>query len=354
MSGQTKSPYEVLGVSTTASAEEIQSAYRKLARKHHPDVNQGNPESEERFKEIGAAYSLLTDPEKRRDFDNGFIDANGNQTGHNFGHHGENPFDFMNDGWFGNHFQRQVRNSNITVHYEVNATKLFSEHDAKIKYQKVTQCHFCSGSGGTGNVTVCNDCRGTGYQSQVKRLGHMVVQERSVCDTCHGRGSVYDENCVNCDGIGLKTSDEEITLHLPANCAFGSLVIAEYGHRESLSAPAGDLIVVVIPVSKYCKFDGYTANYELLVDPIRAMLGCKVKASGLKPKEELLIDIPKMTSPNTRIVLKQKGLSDMNGKRHDANVVVVYKMPDKLSEEQEAALNAYLISNENAPEKQTK
>ena len=181
-----------------------------------------------------------------------------------------------------------------------------------------------------------------------------MIEERGVCDKCRGKGQTYDSNCKSCDGIGLKTSNEEISLKMPANCAFGSMVVSEQGHQETLSAPPGDLVIVVVPISRHCKFDGYTANYELLVDPIRAMLGYNVKASGLKPKEELIIDIPKMTEPNTRIVLKHKGLCDMSGQRHDANIVVVYKMPDKLSDAQEAALNAYLTTNENTPEKQTK
>jgi molecular chaperone DnaJ len=354
MSGQTKSPYETLGVSNTASAKEIQSAYRKLAREYHPDVNP-SPDAENKFKEIANAYALLSDPEKRRDFDNGVIDAKGEPVYSHSGRHewgGGSPFDFMNG--FGFNFQPQVRNSNVVVHYEVNASKLFSEHDAHIKYQKVSSCLECSGSGGTGNTTICNECQGVGHKTHVRRAGNMVIQERGVCDKCKGRGQTYDSNCKSCDGIGLKTSNEEIFLKIPANCAFGSMIVSEQGHQETLSAPAGDLVIVMVPISKYCKFDGYTANYELLVDPIRAMLGCKVKANGLKPEEELIIDIPKMTEPNTRIVLKHKGLSDMNGKRHDANIVIVYKMPVNLTDAQEAALNAYLSPNDSAPEKQTK
>lgn len=357
MSGQTKSPYEILGVSKTASAKEIQSAYRKLAKQYHPDVNPNNAEAEERFKQIGAAYAILTDPEKRRDFDNGVIDSSGEPIYSRAGRHewdgAGNPFDFMNGFGFNFH-QPQVRNPNVVVHYETDASKLFAEHDAHIKYQKVSACRDCSGSGGEGNITICNECQGAGYKTQVRRAGNMVIQERGVCNKCKGKGQTYDSNCKSCDGIGLKTSNEEISIKMPANCAFGSMVVSEHGHQETLSAPPGDLVIVVVPVSKYCKFDGYTANYELLVDPIRAMLGCKVKASGLKSKEELIIDIPKMTEPNTRIVLKHKGLCDMNGKRHDANIVVVYKMPDKLSDAQEAALKAYFTTNENAPEKQTK
>lgn len=356
MSGETKSPYEILGVSQTASAKEIQSAYRKLARKYHPDVNPGNAEAEERFKEINSAYAILSDPEKRREFDHGAINANGDPVyshGSRGPWPGDNPFDFMNG--FGFHFnQPQVRNPNVTVHYEVDASKLFTEHDAQIQYQRVSACGDCAGSGGIGNHTVCQNCSGTGNRVQVKRIGNMVMQEHVVCHTCSGRGNVFDTSCQSCNGIGLKTSSEAITINMPANCAYGNMVVSERGHQETLAAPPGDLVIVVIPKSRHCKFDGYTANYELLVDPIRAMLGCRVKANGLKPKEELLIDIPKMTEPNTRIVLKHKGLCDMNGKRHDANIVVVYKMPDQLSGEQEAALNAYLTANDNAPEKQTK
>lgn len=357
MSGKTKSPYETLGVSQTASAKEIQSAYRTLARKYHPDVNPDNPDAEEKFKEINAAYAVLSDPEKRRDFDHGAINANGDPiySNDNYGRwHVDNPFDHMNGfRFFFN--QPQVTNQNVTVYYEIDASKLFEQHDVLIKYKRVSACSNCTGGGGTGNHKVCDGCNGTGNKVEARMIGGMKIQEHVQCRICKGRGQIFDANCQFCDGIGLKTTNEEINITMPANCAYGNIVVDELGHQEILTVPPGDLVIVVIPKSQYCKFDGYTANYELLVDPIRAILGCKVKAKGLKPKEELLIDIPKMTEHNTRIVLKQKGLCDMKGKRHDANIIVVYKMPENLSEEQEAALNAYLAStNSNAAEKQTK
>jgi DnaJ-class molecular chaperone len=110
----------------------------------------------------------------------------------------------------------------------------------------------------------------------------------------------------------------------------------------------------VIPKSQVCKFQNRIAVYELLIDPVRAMLGCRMKATGLKPKEELLIDIPNMTEPHTQIVLKNKGLCDMNGHRHDAVVIVVYKMPKELSDKQKEILNEYLTTDQKSQEKQTK
>jgi len=350
-----KSPYDVLGVSKTATAKEIQSAYRKLARQYHPDVNPNNKEAEERFKEIGQAYAILNDPEKRSEYDNGSIDATGepiyNRPMQDFWP--GDPFGFIDD--IGTRFHRNVRNSNVVVHYEVDASKLFTAHSATIEYQRAVACKDCEGTGGSGTHTTCHVCKGSGRRVQVRQMGGMLIQQDyGECQQCRGRGQVFESNCKNCDGIGIKTTNEKIPVNIPANCAFAQMVVQGQGHQETLSSSPGDLIVLVIPRSRHCKFDGYTAHYELLVDPIRAMLGCKVKASGLKPKAELIIDVPKMTEPNTRIVLKQKGLCDMNGKRHDANIVVVYKMPNKLSEKQEEALNAYLTANENAPEKQIK
>lgn len=350
MSGKTKSPYETLGVSEKASSAEIQSAYRKLARTYHPDVNPDNPDAEEKFKEISLAYGIIGDAEKRKEYDQGVIDSRGERTSPRSYAYDDDPFGFMRSSGF--HFnQPPIRNPNITVHYEVNASKLFSEHDAQIKYQKVSVCPDCNGAGGLGNPEPCHECGGHGTRMQVRRMGNLMIQESTVCTSCKGKGQTFNSNCTKCDGIGLKTSNEQITIKIPANCAYGSMIVAEHGHQEVLSSPPGDLIIVVIPKSKHCKFNGHTAYYELLVDPVRAMLGCKVKASGLKQEEELIIDIPKMTEPNTHITLKHKGLCDMNGKRHDAVIVVVYKMPDKLSPEQESALNAYLTANENASEK---
>lgn len=353
MNSQAKSPYVVLGVSPTASAKEIQSAYRQLAKKYHPDINPDNPEATEKFKEVAQAYSILSNQEKRKDYDHGLIDFNGNPVHSHESYNnwpGEDVYNHMHG--YGFHFHKpQIRNPNTTLHYEVDASSLFSEHDATIKYQRTISCRDCNGNGGTGNYTICHTCNGSGRFIQIKRIGNMVMQQdHGVCPTCNGRGKIFDDNCKACDGIGLKTSNEEITINIPANCAYGRIVVSERGHQETLDAPPGDLVIVVIPKSRHCKFDGYTANYELLIDPIRAMLGCKVKAHGLKPKEEFLIDIPKMTEPHTRIVMKHKGLCDMNGKRHDANIFVVYKMPDKLSSEQEAALKAYLTVNEKTQE----
>lgn len=354
MHGKDKSPYEILGVDKTATTKEIQSAYRKLAREYHPDVNPDNPESEERFKEIAEAYSILNDPKKRSDYDQGFIDSRGEprNQGMNFDGHfpWDNPFEFMSHFHFNHH---QVRNSNVSIRQEVDASKLFEKHSSQIQYQRTVACDQCNSSGGNGNRQQCNSCNGIGRRVMVSQHGNArIQQDMGPCQYCKGRGYSFEENCENCNGIGLKTTHKSITIDIPANCAYTSLVVGGQGHQESLEIPAGDLIITIVPKSKYCQFDGYAAVYELLIDPIRAMLGCKARAHGLKQKEELLIDIPKMTKPNTHITLKEKGLCDMQGRRHDAHVVVVYKMPDSLSEKQEQLLKDYLESSEVPQEKQ--
>lgn len=331
-----KKLYEILGVSPNIDDKELKSAYRKLARKWHPDVNRDNPEAEEKFKEVSNAYEILGDSEKRAQYDRGEIDDNGDFT-HQQAPDGYDPF----FGGFRRSYQRA--NSNVRIELEIDAEKLFEKHKKKISYKRTVGCATCKGTGGTGTRLVCNSCRGQGRHVTVTQHGNMTIQtDMGSCRECNGTGHVYHESCKDCDGIGMRTVDETIELEIRENCAYAQMQIGNKGHQEDISLPAGHLYILIYPKSHVCKFQGHTAIYELLIDPVRAMLGCTMNAHGLKAKEELRIEIPKMTEPGHQIVLKGKGLANMNNQRQDAIVVVMYKMPKKLSEEQETALRSYV------------
>ncbi|MBS1722312.1 MAG: J domain-containing protein [Armatimonadetes bacterium] len=343
--------YEVLGVPRDADDKAIKSAYRKLARQYHPDVNPGNSEAEEKFKEISQANAVLSDPEKRQKYDQGLIGPDGEPVEPSF-----RPEDIMSH-FFGvnpgGRFYRHT-NSPIEVTLEVDASKLFEPHKAQVAFRRTEYCQHCQGSGGLGETLVCADCGGRGRRINTHRRGNMVMQQDlGTCRQCNGRGMTHSNLCDYCNGIGLITSNESMELEIPAGAAFVQLRVTQAGHREHPEAPPGDLLVHVMPVSKKCKFQRHLAVYELPVDPVKAMLGCTMVAAGLKGKEELRIVLPKMTPPGTQFVAEEKGLTDMYGTRHDAVVVVVYKMPQNLTAEQESALQNYLKARESQEVKST-
>lgn len=342
MSDKNQSLYEVLGVDKNATDKEIQSAYRKLARKYHPDVNK-KEDAVEKFQEIAAAYSVIGDEEKRKKYDQGLIDGNGDERPsapqydsffddfiHNFG--------FMNNA--GGFYRRSHFNTDIHVNLEIDARELFESSEISIEYTRRKMCEECSSKGVGG---ICQQCNGSGRKIQTQRIGNMIhQQDMGSCKKCMGKGSIFDKNCRNCNGLGLITTNEVLKVKIPANCAYANLTINNMGNQENLSVAAGDLNVAIIPKSTKCTFKGYVAYYELLVDPIRALLGGTMKAKGLKDNETLMIELPKLSAPNTLIVIKQKGLCDQSGRRHDAHINVVYKMPKGLSKSQEDILKQYL------------
>jgi molecular chaperone DnaJ len=189
--------YEVLGVSETATQDEIKKAYRKLAIEHHPDKGG----SEDKFKEIAQAYDTLSDPNKRTQYDN----RNNNP----FGNGGFNPFDEL----FREHYQQRKTVPDKIVEIEVGTIESFLGVDKVINYSRNENCNGCGGSG--GDKKVCSGCEGQGYKVQTMGSGFFQQVVRAVCNTCHGRGTVYTRTCGVCNGSTVLPKMESVKIKLP-------------------------------------------------------------------------------------------------------------------------------------------
>lgn len=226
--------YEILGVSKTASADEIKKAYRKKAIQFHPDKNPGDKQSEENFKEAAEAYEVLSDPDKRQRYDQYGHAGLGGAAGGGFGGGDMNMEDIFSHfgDIFGGHFggfggfggsqrgggQRVRRGSDLRVKVKLTLAEIASGVEKKIKVKKYVSCSHCNGSGAANGsaTTTCSTCNGQGRVTRVQNtiLGQM--QTAVECPTCGGDGKIIKEKCTHCSGEGIVREDEVITINIPA------------------------------------------------------------------------------------------------------------------------------------------
>lgn len=327
--------YETLGVSREASQEEIKSAYRRLARQYHPDVNPGNPDAEAKFKEISAANNVIGDPDKRKQYnlelDNPGMPPGGNVGGSHFDH----IADFLN---------AQMRNSmrpqhNADIHQEVtvNIRDLLRPFQRQISIVRRLGCPTCKGKGGFSPST-CTKCGGLGGRTTFQ--GPMRIYEP--CTACAGKGDVFKSKCTACED-GILFQDHRQNIDFPLGCAFRPLTIGGVGNQEKLDERAGDLVVrVIIKPDPNMEIDGKgNVHVEMSLDPVEAMLGCFKQVRALDGGE-LKVEIPRACKPKQALRLKTKGIPKGDGSFTDMYIHAVYKVPEKFSAEQEKALKEYL------------
>jgi molecular chaperone DnaJ len=240
--------YAILGVSKTASQDEIKKAYRHLAKQYHPDVNPGNAEAESKFKEISEAYDVLSDEQKRSNFDQ-FGDINGPTWNGGFG--GFDPFShFGGVDFFENIFgrrQTQITNTDISLSVTIPLKDFVLGGEAKITFNRVVFCGSCNGNGGTDLYT-CPPCNGIGQQVKLIQNGPVIMQQATQCPNCQGRGSYMKNACQDCAGAGSKQSQETISLNIQQNCPlFATLQVANYGNQEKANLLPGSLFVKLNP-----------------------------------------------------------------------------------------------------------
>lgn len=346
--------YEILGVSRNADASEIKKAYRAAAREHHPDANQGSEESEERFKEVSVAYEVLSDPQKRAQYDRYGIDGlRGNaggfsQNGGSFDFNLSDLFEsFFGSQGFSSQFSQNQRSSN-DVQFQVDVTLSEAAFGATktITLDIDRTCGVCSGSGAKqGTVPqTCTTCSGAGIVQEVKQTFFGQMMSQSPCPTCSGFGSVIADPCDLCRGNGVVNQEVEMEITIPAGVETGSrLRLTGQGPAGLRGTPAGDLYVL-IKLQNDPRFERHGDDLvgAREISFLQAVFGTTIEIETLDNVETL--HIPQGTMSGEVFRLRNHGMGRLRGRgRGDILIYINVLIPPakKLTDEQKDLLKQY-------------
>ncbi|MDR3251188.1 MAG: molecular chaperone DnaJ [Tannerella sp.] len=366
--------YEVLGVSKSAAADEIKTAYRKKAIQYHPDKNPDNKEAEEKFKEAAEAYDVLSNPEKRQRYDQFGHAGVGSSAAGGGGYGGGMTMDdiFRQFGdLIGGHFggfssfggrQRSgeshvQRGTDLRVKVKLSLKDVANGVEKKIKVKKYVQCTKCHGSGAEDDksITTCPTCRGNGYVTRVTNtiLGQM--QTRSICQSCNGQGKTITKKCPACYGEGIVSADEVIDINIPAGVMEGmQLSIRGKGNAARRGGVNGDLLVVIEEeVDKELIRDENDLVYNLLLSIPQAVLGDTIEVPTVNGYAKVKIDAG--TQPGKVLRLRGKGLPSINGYgTGDLLVNVSVYIPENLSSDERSKISQMRTSSNFQPSRSIK
>lgn len=355
--------YEVLGVPRDATEDEIKKAFRKLARKYHPDVNRDNPKAaEEKFKEINEAYEVLSDPQKRARYDQFGHGAFGQEgAGADFGGFNMGDFGGFNDifdmffGGFGSS-QAQAANapqrgSDLRYDLEITFEQAAFGLEKEITVPRTENCPICHGSGAApgSHPETCPQCHGTGQvqMAQNSLFGRFVTVKP--CPQCHGQGRIVRTPCRECGGTGRVRRMRKIKIKIPAGVDTGSrLRVAREGEAGLHGGPSGDLYIYVsVKPHKLFDREGYDVICEVPINIVQAALGDDITVPTLDG--EVKLHIPEGTQHGTEFVLENHGFPRLRGRgRGDQRVRVKVVVPRHLNDKQRQLLQEFVrISGEN-------
>jgi molecular chaperone DnaJ len=335
--------YDVLGISKSATPEEIKKAYRQMAIKFHPDKNPGDKEAEDKFKEAAEAYEVLSDTDKRRKYDQfGHAGVGSSAAG---GHPGGFSMDdiFSNFGdIFGGAFgggqrgRRMSRGSNLRVKVKLTLEEISTGVEKKLKVPKSVSCDKCHGSGSAGGSSkTCSTCHGAGQVNQIVNTPFGRMQSAATCPTCGGEGQVITDKCKQCHGDGIVRGEEMISVRIPAGVHEGiQLSVSGKGNAAPRGGIPGDLIVVIEEAPhEFLMRDGNNLFFEHHVSIPDAALGVSVEVPTLEGKARIKVEPGTQSGKVLR--LKGKGLPDINGySRGDLLVNIQVWTPTHLSSEE--------------------
>jgi len=359
-----KDYYSILGVSKSASDDEIKSAYRNLAKKYHPDINK-EADAQEKFKEISEAYSVLSDKTKRANYDQfGTADAQQGFGGgfSGFGQGFEGGFeDIFNI--FGNAFGGRASAREQGADLETDITITFEEAafgvEKEITINRVQKCNHCNGTGAKkGSATTkCTDCNGSGKVQFVQNTLFGRVASVTECKTCKGSGKIVKEKCNYCRGTGLTQQDAKVNVKIPAGIDDGQTIRmrGEGGQASSESGVAGDLhINVRVQPHKLLVRKEFNLYVDVYVPFTKLLLGGEMEVPTLKGKTT--IDIKPLTQSNTKYTLKGKGIKFLRGfGSGDLIVTLKGEMPKSLGKNQKKLIKEFesSMSKDDYPKTET-
>ena len=350
--------YEILGIGKTASPDEIKKAYRKVAMQYHPDRKPGDKAAEEKFKEAAEAYEVLSDSDKKAQYDRyGHAGVSGNGRGFSGG--GMNMEDIFSQfgdifgedifsGFFGGQQQRSrggrgpgVRGSNLRVKLKLTFEEIAKGVTKNIKVKKYVSCGTCSGSGAKdkGSVQTCQTCGGSGQVRKVQNTFLGQMQTVTTCPTCNGEGSNITAKCSNCKGDGRVYGEETVSIDIPGGVQEGmELNISGRGNAGEGGGMAGDLIILIEEEShKELHREGLNVAYDLHLSFTDAVFGVQVEVPTIDGRAK--IKIPAGTQSGKIFRLKGKGFPAVNSyEKGDQLIHVEIWTPQHLSAEEKTML----------------
>ena len=350
--------YEVLGIQKGASEDEIKKAYKKLARKYHPDMNPGDKEAEEKFKEVNEANEVLSDPEKKARYDQfGFAGVDPNYGagagggayggGFDFGDLGDIFGSFFGGGFGGGQRRNPnapQRGESIRASVSVSFTEAAFGCEKSVTLERSEQCPTCKGNGCAPGTTpeICPDCHGTGTV-QIRRQTPMgVFASNGPCRKCGGTGRLIHQPCPDCRGTGAVRKRKTIKVNIPAGIDHGQTIsLRGQGNAGRNGGPAGDLLItVMVQPHELFRRDGVDVFCEAPITFTQAVLGAELEIPTIDGKVKY--SIPEGTQTGTVFRLKGKGIPVLNGRgRGDPYVTVTIETPRNLNKEQKEALRKF-------------
>ena len=350
--------YEVLNVSKEASADEIKKAYRKVAMQYHPDRNPGDKGAEEKFKEAAEAYEVLSDSDKKAQYDRfGHAGVAGNGRGFGGASNMEDIFsqfgDIFGEDIFGSFFggqqgrrgngqrSRGVRGSNLRIKIKLNYEEIAKGVTKQVKVKKHVTCTTCSDNGAKdkNSVQTCGTCGGSGQVRRVSNTFLGQMQTVTTCPTCNGEGSTITHKCTSCKGEGRVCGEETVTLEIPAGVQEGmQLSVGGRGNAGERGGSAGDLIVLIEEEQhKELHRDGVNVAYELHISFTDAVFGTQIEVPTIDGRAK--IKIPAGTQSGKIFRLKGKGFPAINSyEKGDQLIYVNVWTPQEVSSEERAVL----------------
>ena len=348
--------YEVLGVSKDASADDIKKAYRKMAMKYHPDRNPGDKEAEEKFKEVGEAYEVLSDADKKARYDQyGFagVDPNfgagaGGYGGAGFGGFGDfsDLGDIFGDFFGGGRSRGSQQNAprrgeNVMSRLELTFEEAAFGCEKEVATPRIENCPNCNGTGSAdGVIETCSQCRGTGQVRTVQNFMGMQMQSSTTCPACNGRGKIIKTPCSTCKGKGKVRRTNRVKVKIPAGVDAGQSVrVRGEGGVGSNGGPNGDLLVEIY-IKRHPIFTRQDTDVlcEVPISFTQAALGATIQVPTLDGMVDY--EIPEGTQTGREFILREKGIPEVGNSRRRGNerFTVVVETPTRLTNEQKELL----------------